>query len=210
LIRVLVAASSSLIRAGLEALVRASPALELAGSEADITNLAAAIDRGRPDVTLADLEFPLEEPPAELLSPTAPASMVLLVSNPGAPWIADALRAGVRSILPRDAAFAEITAAIEAAAAGLVALHPADLNTLLIASRPDRTSMLEGREALTPRELDVFAMLAEGAANKTIAWRLGISEHTVKFHVASIMSKLNAASRTEAVAIGIRRGLIML
>jgi hypothetical protein len=52
--------------------------------------------------------------------------------------------------------------------------------------------------------------VAEGAANKTIAWKLGISEHTVKFHVASILTKLNAASRTEAVAIGIRRGLVLL
>jgi DNA-binding CsgD family transcriptional regulator len=58
--------------------------------------------------------------------------------------------------------------------------------------------------------MEVFAMLAEGAGNKTIAWKLGISEHTVKFHVGSIMSKLNATSRTEAVAIGIRKGLIML
>ena len=52
--------------------------------------------------------------------------------------------------------------------------------------------------------------MAEGAANKTIAWKLGISEHTVKFHVASILTKLNAASRTEAVAIGIRKGLVLL
>ena len=69
---------------------------------------------------------------------------------------------------------------------------------------------MDAGEALTPRELEVFAMLAEGAGNKAIAWKLGISEHTVKFHVASIMSKLSATSRTEAVAIGIRRGLIML
>jgi NarL family two-component system response regulator YdfI len=206
-IRVLVAASSILIRAGLEALVRASPSLDLAGSEGDLTNLAAAIDRVRPDVALADLELEPDEPPPESL---APAPMVLLVNNPGASWIADALRSGVRAILPRDAAFAEISAAIEAAAAGLVALHPAEMNTLLSVSRPDRPPTLEAGEALTPRELDVFAMLAEGAGNKTIAWKLGISEHTVKFHVASIMGKLNAASRTEAVAIGIRRGLIML
>ena len=207
MIRVLVAATSSLIRAGLEALVRASPALELAGSEDDPTNLLAAIERDRPDVTLADLDLQPDEPPPELL---AASPLVLLVNNPGAPWIADALRAGVRSILPRDAAFAEITAAIEAAAAGLVALPAADLTALLAASRPDRPPASGTAEALTPRELDVFAMLAEGAGNKSIAWKLGISEHTVKFHVASIMSKLNAASRTEAVAIGIRRGLIML
>jgi DNA-binding NarL/FixJ family response regulator len=101
-------------------------------------------------------------------------------------------------------------AAIEAAAAGLVALQPADLNALLPAPRADRALSGDAGEALTPRELEVFAMIAEGSGNKAIAWKLGISEHTVKFHVTSIMSKLNATSRTEAVAIGIRRGLIML
>ena len=125
--------------------------------------------------------------------------------------MAEALRSGVRAILPRDVPAGELIAAIEAAAAGLVALHPADLNALLPAPpRADRAPLVDAGEALTPRELEVFAMLAEGAGNKTIAWKLGISEHTVKFHVAPIMGKLNATSRTEAVAIGIRRGLIML
>ncbi|HSB14037.1 MAG TPA: LuxR C-terminal-related transcriptional regulator, partial [Bryobacteraceae bacterium] len=64
--------------------------------------------------------------------------------------------------------------------------------------------------ALTARELEVLRMMAEGAANKIIAWKLGISEHTVKFHVASILAKLGASSRTEAVTIGIRKGLILL
>jgi DNA-binding CsgD family transcriptional regulator len=63
---------------------------------------------------------------------------------------------------------------------------------------------------LTPRELEVLRMLAEGAANKTIAWKLEISEHTAKFHVASILAKLNAGTRTEAVTQGVRRGLILL
>jgi DNA-binding NarL/FixJ family response regulator len=100
-----------------------------------------------------------------------------------------------------------LIAAIEAAAAGLTVLHPGDLHALLPAPR---AISADSGEALTPRELEVFAMLAEGAGNKQIAWKLGISEHTVKFHVASIMSKLQATSRTEAVSIGIRKGLIML
>jgi DNA-binding NarL/FixJ family response regulator len=63
---------------------------------------------------------------------------------------------------------------------------------------------------LTARELEVLRMLAEGAANKTIAWKLEISEHTVKFHVAQILAKLNAGTRTEAVTVGIRKGLILV
>ncbi len=190
MIRVQIAASSAIIRAGLESLVRSSPALELVSSE--------------PDVVLADLEFPEEDgPPPELLNM---AAVVLLVSHPPGPWTVEALRSGVRAVLPRDVSAPEMLAAIEAAAAGLTVLHPSDLQALL----PVRSISTNSGESLTPRELEVFAMLAEGVGNKTIAWKLGISEHTVKFHVASIMGKLNAASRTEAVAIGIRKGLIML
>ena len=67
-----------------------------------------------------------------------------------------------------------------------------------------------GADDLTPREKEVLQFIALGLANKTIAGRLGISEHTVKFHVASLLSKLGAASRTEAVLLGARRGLVVL
>ena len=208
MIRVLIAAASGVIRAGLESLLRSSSTLEVVGSAADLQGLAPAIEREQPDVVLADLEFPQDGLPGELIGP---AAVVLLASGPPGPWIAEALRSGVRAVLPRDVAAGEMIAAIEAAAAGLVALHPADLHALLPAPpRADRPLPADAGEALTPRELEVFAMLAEGAGNKTIAWKLRISEHTVKFHVASIMSKLNATSRTEAVSLGIRRGLIML
>jgi two-component system, NarL family, response regulator YdfI len=208
-IRVLIAASSAIIRAGLESLVRSSPALELVGSEAGLVNLEPVVERERPDVVLADLEFPQEEAPSLELLASAP--VVLLVSNPPGPWTVEALRSGVRAVLPRDVSASEMIAAIEAAAAGLTVFHSSDLHALLPAPpRAERATSLGSGEALTPRELEVFAMLSEGAGNKTIAWKLGISEHTVKFHVASIMSKLNATSRTEAVAIGIRKGLIML
>ena len=194
MIRVRIAAASGVIRAGLESLLRSSANLEV-------------VDRA-PDVVLADVEFQQDGLPGEWLGP---AAVVLLAPGPPGPWMADALRSGVRAILPRDVPASELIAAIEAAAAGLVALHPADLNALLSAPpRAGRAPPMEPVDALTPRELDVFAMVAEGAGNKAIAWKLGISEHTVKFHVASIMSKLNASSRTEAVAIGIRKGLIML
>jgi DNA-binding NarL/FixJ family response regulator len=207
LIRVLIAAASSVIRAGLESLLRSSSTREVVGSAADLQSLAPALEREQPDVILADLEFPQDGLPDELIGP---AAVVLLASGPPGPWMAEALRSGVRAVLPRDVAANEMIAAIEAAAAGLVALHPADLQALLPAPRADRALPAGAGEALTPRELEVFAMLAEGSGNKAIAWKLGISEHTVKFHVASIMSKLNATSRTEAVSIGIRRGLIML
>ena len=83
-----------------------------------------------------------------------------------------------------------------------------DLEELLSAAAPQPVA--QSAAPLTARELEVLRMLAEGAANKTVAWKLSISEHTVKFHVAQILSKLNAGTRTEAVTLGIRKGLILL
>ena len=92
---------------------------------------------------------------------------------------------------------------------GLV-LHPAELDAMFPAAEPASSPLAELIEPLTPRESEVLQMLASGLANKEIATRLAISEHTVKFHVASILGKLGAASRTEAVTLGIRRGLVLL
>src|SRR5262249_7163535 len=124
-------------------------------------------------------------------------------------WISEALLTGVRAILPRDAKIEEIVAAIGALSAGLVVLSPATAEMLATnvgaLYEPGAVD-----EALTPREVEVLSMLAEGIGNKLIANRLSISEHTVKFHISSIFGKLSATSRTEAVMLGIRRGLIML
>jgi DNA-binding NarL/FixJ family response regulator len=107
---------------------------------------------------------------------------------------------------------AEILAAVEAAANGLAVLDPQDLDALLssAAPAPAQAQAEVGASALTPRELEALRMMAEGAANKIIAWKLGISEHTVKFHVASILARLGASSRTEAVTIGIRKGFVLV
>ena len=168
MIRVLVSASGAIVRAGLEALVRSNPALELAVTAADA------------DVILAEGDDELEDTPVPAVHLTSGHSTA-------------------RGVLPRDASPAQVLAAIDAVAAGLVVSHPEAAPI-----GPD------GPEPLSPREVEVLRMLADGAPNKTIAWKLGISEHTVKFHVASIMAKLNAGSRTEAVTTGIRRGLILL
>lgn len=131
--------------------------------------------------------------------PTAQLPLVVLGDN-----VATLLRAGARAAVPRDAGEAEIHAAITAAAAGLVAAPASAIWSILPARMGDFQA------TLTPREIGVLRMLAEGHPNKTIAWRLGISEHTVKFHVASIFSKLNVSSRTEAVTAGVRLGLVLL
>jgi two-component system, NarL family, response regulator YdfI len=214
--QVLVASASSVVRAGLEALIKASPALAFAGSAhgAAGADFARQVGEVRPDVVLVELDGRDDAEWSELLAlaarPESPAVVALTDDAQGA-WAAEALRAGVRAILTREAPAEEIEAAVEAAAAGLVVLRPATVESLLAhtAIIPRGGSGAEP-EPLTPREVEVLAMIAEGLGNKTIAHRLGISEHTVKFHVSSIFAKLGAASRTEAVKIGIRRGLVML
>jgi two-component system, NarL family, response regulator YdfI len=139
--------------------------------------------------------------------------VILLVDNP-ALRISTALPPGIRAVLPRNVTPVEIVGAIEAVAAGLYVVHPSEVDSISIlrpregdAPRDLGEPLLE---PLTPREVEVLQLLSEGLGNKEIASRLNISEHTAKFHVASIMAKLGAASRTEAVTLGIRRGLVMI
>ena len=204
MIRVLVAASSAVIRAGLAALL-ASEGIEVAGNAATIQELTAFSADTIVDVLVAELEEPADEFPSELAA-------VLLIDPPLPEWTVEALRGGVRGLLPRQVDAAELAGAVRAAAAGLVTVHPQFLDELFAPaahSARDLLPLLPG-QSLSPREIEVLKRLADGQGNKIIAHGLGISEHTVKFHVASIMAKLDAGSRTEAVTQGIRRGLIML
>jgi NarL family two-component system response regulator YdfI len=204
LIRVLIAASSAVIRAGLAALL-VSEGIEVVGNAATLDEVATLAQDAPVDVLVAELDGPGDEFPTELAA-------VLLMDSPLPEWAAEALRAGVRGLLPRQVDAVELAGAVRAAAAGLVTVHPQFLDELLTSSSGSARGLLPLRpgQSLSPREIEVLRMLADGLGNKIIAHRLGISEHTVKFHVASIMAKLDAGSRTEAVTQGVRRGLIML
>jgi DNA-binding NarL/FixJ family response regulator len=133
-----------------------------------------------------------------------------------------ALAAGAAGVLPRGAQRRELLAAIVAASAGLVALPrelaeeafeahvPDDMPTPETGSTDDASGVSRPAVTLTPRESEVLQLLTEGAANKVIARRLGISMHTAKFHVASLQAKLGARSRTDTVVQAVRLGLVML
>jgi DNA-binding NarL/FixJ family response regulator len=209
LTRVLIAAPSPALRAGLETLMANHPELEVAGAFADLSGAEAV----RADVVLlAAAGFDA------LVGAGLEAPVVLLASGAAPPLTREAFDAGVRAVLGPHASAHEIVASIEAAAAGLAVMDPRELEPLLAISAaapsPSRnhadTAELPFRQALTAREREVLRMIAEGDANKEIAWKLAISDHTVKFHVASILAKLGAATRTEAVTIGVRRGLVLL
>ena len=200
MIRLAIAAESAVVRAGLETLAASHSGIVLAGAYPDF----GAIEALRPDVVLAASSLADLSPPADGFVP----AIVLLTNERHPAWTPEAIRLGVRALLARDASPAEILAAVEAAASGLAVVDPRELETLLAANPPAPLSA--ETPSLTARELEVLRMMAEGEANKAIAWKLGISDHTAKFHVASILNKLNAGSRTEAVTIGVRKGLILL
>lgn len=201
-IRLLLVAASAVRRAGLEALLKTSPSVKLVGSLHNPHAVEQYAAQLQPDVILLDLD---NETPTR---PSTSLAVIALIDEPSADWVARALRSGVKAILPRDSSIDEILAAIQAAHAGLVLLDP-DV-TQNLASRIPAPTVTAGFDELTPREIEVLRMLAEGLGNREMAARLGISDHTVKFHISSILDKFGAATRTEAVTMGIRMGIILL
>ena len=198
----LLVAASAVRRAGLEALLKTSPSVKLVGSLHNPHAVEQYAAQLQPDVILLDLD---NETPTR---PSTSLAVIALIDEPSADWVARALRSGVKAILPRDSSIDEILAAIQAAHAGLVLLDP-DV-TQNLASRIPAPTVTAGFDELTPREIEVLRMLAEGLGNREMAARLGISDHTVKFHISSILDKFGAATRTEAVTMGIRMGIILL
>ncbi|MGH7392972.1 MAG: helix-turn-helix domain-containing protein [Candidatus Rokuibacteriota bacterium] len=130
-------------------------------------------------------------------------AIVALSDDPAKFWTPAFRTLGLRAALPLRATAEEIAGAVRAVRAGLLVLHP----EALVQSRTDDTAVAVGTP-LTSREREIVELMADGANNRVIASRLAISRHTVKFHVASILAKLGARSRTEAVALALRRGLL--
>jgi two-component system, NarL family, response regulator YdfI len=199
------------LRRSLEQLLGTDPAVTIVGVADDPSVVLRLIEQNQVDAVLADA------PPRDRLSDWrdqhAQTAFVVLLDGTDPEDSIEALHAGAGAILPRSAEPHEIVAAIKAVTNGLAVLPREVLATLL-----DGTSLIDempdGNEAaatrLTPRELEVLAAMADGASNKAIARRLEISFHTAKFHVAAILAKLDADSRTEAVTRAAQLGLVML
>jgi DNA-binding NarL/FixJ family response regulator len=201
---VLIVADDELRAAGLEALLKSTPGLRVA--VVGLAELAHLADDDDPVVVLS-LSPPRVARTLQTLEELSriPA-VIILAAEPHAAWTAQARRAGVRAVLGSDPTADELSAAIAATRAGLVALHPDALSR----AAATRSISPSARDALTPREVEILEMMAEGMGNRRIAASLRISRFTVKFHVASILAKLGAATRTEAVTLGVRRGIIAL
>jgi two-component system, NarL family, response regulator YdfI len=211
-IRVFIVAASPLARASLENLL-AAHGMEIVGSRATIDSLTDQPSGTEIDAVLIDLSG---ESPEAALAPLvdsdfpSDAAIVVLADHSSPAFSSEALHAGIHAVLPSDVSPDQLVSALQAAAAGLFVIHPAEVNALLPVAEPAAQSLPELLEPLTRREREVLQMLAGGLGNKEIAARLNISDHTAKFHVASILGKLGASTRTQAVSLGIRRGLVLL
>jgi DNA-binding NarL/FixJ family response regulator len=200
-VRVVVVSDDPLVRGGLAALLSDEPSLTVVG-QWPLEALRDPPDDA--DVVLWDADGgaaalePVEAAQAQGLT------VLAVLRDPGqAPAL---LAAGARGVLPRDVGAARLAAAVRAVAEGLWVFDGTSAEAFL-RRRPEPEELLE---PLTAREQEVLQLVAEGLSNKLIAGRLGISEHTAKFHVNSILGKLGAQTRAEAVAHAARLGLLLL
>ena len=199
------------LRRNLEQLPRDEPAVVIVGIFDQPSSFPEQVSRDRVDVLLADA--PTQELLDEYRGKYGGIALVVLLDGTNSEDTVRALSVGARAVLDRSASRNEIIAAVKAVSAGLVVVVP-QLLARLFNEAPFADDLFKassaGRARLTRRELEVLAAMADGASNKAIARRLGISFHTAKFHVAAILAKLDADSRTEAVAKAAQLGLVML
>ncbi len=194
-IRIIVVAVSPVIRMGLSAMLEDNPKFIVLKSVSDIDEIVEQ----QADVILLDWN----ETDYESIKQQFIAATIILVDEFTDFNLATILAAGVKGILPQTSMESEIIAAVEAVVSGLIVLHPQVINNQQLLKETNL-------QILTPREIEVLQMLTNGMSNKIVAQNLHISEHTVKFHISSIFQKLDVSTRTEAVAVGVRLGLIML
>lgn len=205
-VRVLVVGDDPLARAGLAVVLAHEPGAVAAGEAGADADLASAVDASAAHVILWDLgpdpDAALERL-ARMHGPPAPVVALL----PDSLYAPPALAAGARGLAARTAGPRILAAAAQAAARGLIALDPSMAWGMLAPRDRGPDALIED---LSRREAEVLRLMAEGLSNKAIADRLGISEHTAKFHVHTILGKLGTQSRTEAVVRAARLGLLSL
>jgi two-component system, NarL family, response regulator YdfI len=218
IVQVMVISAIPSLRVGLKTILGIFPDIEViaeAASLDDSSTLPPSIDV----VLVVGLEFPSASWLSEIFT-LYPQQVFLFLINPPASLPFRSLNQRPHGWINLNASPAEIRAAVHALQAGLVVIDPlfiTQLNSPELHSSFRRSgnslsddSQLPAFESLTPREVEVLECLAQGLANKEIALRLTISEHTVKYHISSIFSKFGVNNRTEAVRQGIRSGIIVI
>jgi two-component system, NarL family, nitrate/nitrite response regulator NarL len=205
-LRVLVVSGDPLARTGLALLLRDQEGVTVSDQVAPDDDWPAPGENPAPDVAVWDLGLDLRSGLEELrsLGPAGPPVVAIVADESDA---REALAAGARGALSRNADGDRLAAALRAVALGLVVLDDTFAADALRGAPPVSQEL---PESLTPREMEVLQLLAQGLPNKLIAKRLGISEHTAKFHVNAILGKLGVQSRSEAIVQAVRMGLVLL
>ena len=206
-IRVLIVDDHNMVRRGLTAYLEDEPDLELAGEATDGQEAVTMCEHAQPDVILMDLVMPgLSGAEAtRIIRERWPKMQVIaLTSFQERDLVQEALRAGAIGYLLKNVSGNDLVEAIRAAYAGRSTLAPEAIEALIQPTTPQTVR----NYSLTPRELDVLALLAEGLTNAEIAGQLGVSRSTIKVHVSNLLSKLGVSSRGEAIAVARQNNLI--
>lgn len=201
-IRLLVVDDHPMVRAGIAAVISGQPDMALVAEAGDGIEALALFEQHKPDVTLMDLQMPRMNGMAamgEMLSRDPSARIVVLTTYRGDVQALRALKIGASGYLLKNALRKELVAAVHAVHGGKRFIAPEVAQEL---------SLRLTDEALSPREVEVIGEVAAGGANKQVADRLGVSEETVKTHMKSILVKLGASDRLQAVVIAMRRGIL--
>lgn len=201
-IRVLIADDHPMMRDGIRAAIESRPGLEVVATAADGREALEQFLRHRPDVCLIDLQMPVLnglDTIAAIRSLVPAARIIVLTTYKGDVQIARAIRAGASGYLLKSMLRTALVDAIVKVHAGEVEIPLEVAQTLAAHALSD---------ALSAREIEVLQLVAAGNSNKLVGHQLNITEETVKAHMSTILSKLNASDRTHAVMIAIRRGII--
>jgi two-component system NarL family response regulator len=201
---VLLVDDHALLRTGVANIINQEPDLQVIAEASNGAEGLAAFEQFRPDVTLVDLRMPVMEgveTVRQIRERDSRALVIVLTTYDTDDEIARALRAGAKAYVLKDIAADELVRCIRDVLAGKTYLAPSAA-----------AKLVEGvtRVQLTPREMAALRLMADGKANKEIAGELGISERTVKTHLGHLFEKLGVTSRTEAIKVATRRGLVRL
>ncbi len=206
-IRVLLVDDHTVVRSGLGAVLAASEDLTLVGEAADGEEAILRCEQVKPDVVLMDLLMPKMDgvaATAAIHKRWPDIRVIALTSFKEKEYVEGALKAGAISYLLKDVTADELVTAVRRALMGQSSLSPEAAQVLVQNVRqPVRLG-----DDMTDREREILALMVEGLPNADIAERLIVTQSTVKFHVSNILSKLNASSRTEAVALAIKNHLV--
>ncbi len=205
-LRIYIVADNPLARVGLSSLLMEQTDCGVVGQGADDVDLIGNIEIYQPDVVLWDIDL-VSLAEAQNLADLLELDLPLVVMVGDTQLASELWQSGVRGLLWRDTNAERLAAALQATFQQLTVIDEPLVEALNALHMPTLEPLAE---ALTERELEVLNLLAEGLSNKAIAYQLGISDHTVKFHVTALLNKLDAQSRTEAVVKATRLGLILL